>query len=489
MQNSLNALRFAVRPTVLAHYLGELFLVLAALTVVPAVVAFGYNSFDIGFRYLCVIGIYCVTGWLSARIKIDTKLQKNEALVITALIFVIPPFLATIPIMGYGISFIDAYFEAVSAITTTGLSTLPTVENLPGSFHFGRAWLQWVGGLGVVVLSLAFLVEPGNSASHLGFDRRSSDDLVGGTRSHAQKMLAIYVALTGVGIAVLWVLTGKPLESVTHTLAAISTGGFSNYDDSLAGFDGFAPKLVISVISISGAIAFYTYYRAYYSGWRSLVRDSQLRAIILACGVTTALVFASLSFTDLVGSGWERLEHAFLMAVSAQTTSGFSSLPVADLDRATMLVLIFAMYVGGGMGSTAGGIKLVRLLILIQVLRTIILRASTTRNTHVSVKLDGKTIRHQELEAALVCIFGLAGAILISWFFFLAYGHDPLPALFDVTSAVGTTGISAGVVGPDLAPGLKLLLCFDMLLGRVELVALLILILPGTWAGKRRNAS
>ena len=176
-----------------------------------------------------------------------------------------------------------------------------------------------------------------------------------------------------------------------------------------------------------------------------------------------------------------------LTAVSAQTTAGFSTFPVDELDPFSKVVLIGSMAVGGSVGSSAGGIKLLRLIVLIRVVQLIILKTRTTPHAAVDMRIAGRQWSDHELVGVLALTALFAGVVLISWLPFLWAGHAPLDALFEVTSATGTVGLSSGITGATLSPWLKGVLCLDMLFGRLEILPLLVLLAPRTWIGHRRE--
>ena len=154
--------------------------------------------------------------------------------------------------------FIDAWFEAVSGVTTTGLSTLP-IEDKPVAFLFGRAWTQWIGGIGVAVFALALIVGSGSPLRSLGFSSSEVSDVVGGTRAHAKRVVIIYVCLTAAGITALLLSGASLIDAVAHCMAAVSTGGFANYGDSLGSVSALHLGIV-NVLCIAGAISFHVYY-------------------------------------------------------------------------------------------------------------------------------------------------------------------------------------------------------------------------------------
>jgi trk system potassium uptake protein TrkH len=487
-RQSSRALQFAVRPAVVGRFAGQMLLVVAALTVVPAAVAFATDDAGVGARYLAAILVLGVAGALGARLSTAENMQHNEALAISALMFSVPPFVLAYPFMGYGLDYSDALFEAISGATTTGLSTVHGLAGLPLSFHFGRAWLQWVGGLGVVVLSLAMLIEPGLAARHLGFDRREVDEVVGGTRAHARNIVKVYLALTVFAACMIWAAGAAPFDAVVHALAAVSTGGFSDQDASLAGFATAGPRIAIAVFCLAGGTGFAVFYRGAYGRWREIVTDRQTQALLGACLLSAALLNAVMD-PAIAGDGLERLVNAAIMAVSAQTTAGFSTLSVSELDASSKLVMIGSMLVGGSLGSTAGGMKLLRLLIVIRLMQVMLDRLSAPKHARIDVRLDGQMVTQREVESTVAVLVGFAAVIAVSWLAFVVAGAAPLDSLFEVVSATGTVGLSAGLSGPDLALPLKLVLCVDMVAGRVETVALIVLLLPRTWLGKRRSVT
>jgi trk system potassium uptake protein TrkH len=178
-----------------------------------------------------------------------------------------------------------------------------------------------------------------------------------------------------------------------------------------------------------------------------------------------------------------------MLAFFAQTTSGFSSMPCDQLDAGSKLVLIFSMLVGGGVGSTAGGFKVLRLLIAASVFRLIILRTCLPRHAVLEPRLAGRRLQNEEVQASLLLIVLFVMVVALSWLLFVAGGYNPLDSLFDVVSATATVGLSAGVTSTALPGYLKGVLCVDMLMGRLEIIAWLVMLYPGTWFGKRMEGT
>jgi trk system potassium uptake protein TrkH len=479
----IRTLSTAAQVATVAKFLGQLALALSALSLPPALAAWALGDNSLAIRLL-VVAVLCLgLGLPSSRIRGPDRLQPNEALVITALAFVGASALMVWPLMGAGLSFADAWLEAVSGVTTTGLTTLRDLGNGPAGLVLARAWMQWYGGLGIVVLCVALTIAPGAAARRLiGPDQRTLY-LTTGAKTHAKRVLAVYLVLTVFGTATVWLLWGQGELALVHVLAAVSTGGFAAFDDSLGSL-GSGVQTALLLVSLAGAVALPVYYRIYLMGPQGLHRDPQLMGLLLA-GTATSLLLAACMLSN--GQAWDRvLHHAPLLGFSAQTTAGFSTLTIAELDPASKLTLILSMAVGGDLGSSAGGIKILRLLIFLRVAQLLLARTRLPEHAVIEPRLGGQHLDGAEIQRALVLILLYLAVILVSWLPFLAAGHDPLDALFEVVSAVSTCGLSTGITATELAAGLKLVLCLDMLLGRVEIVALLVVLYPWTWLANRR---
>jgi trk system potassium uptake protein TrkH len=482
----LQELLYAVRFRVVVKYLGQLCIALAFLAAVPTVVALAWGDYLFALRFLGVTTLVGLLGLLS-RIRAPTDVQMNEALVIIALMFLLAPLVMTYPMMTDGLGFIDALFEATSGITTTGLTTAATVEDKSQAFLFARAWMQWFGGLGFIALSGVILTHPGPAAKHLLDMRADEQDLAGGTRARARRVFRVYSAMTVVGFSILWLSGAGWYDGLLHVFAAVSTGGFSTHDASLAAFGGSVARGAVFVLFFAGALPAALYWRAYGGRWSSVAHDVQLRGLLIGGTVVAAALLLSFPAGSGMSLG-QRVGHSVAMAFSAQTTTGFSTIDPARIPAGGQLVLIISMFIGGGIGSTAGGIKILRLLILFRVLQLALMRTAAPRHAVVTARLGGRRLESDEVREAMLVAGLFAAATMLSWLAFVYAGHEPLPSLFEVTSAVGTVGLSTGLSGPELESGLKLLLCADMVFGRLEALALLALIFPRTWIGNRRRS-
>lgn len=474
-----------VRGPVILKYFGQLAWSLAALTLVPAAVGVALGEPALAWRFAAAAAVAAAVAAGLGRLPAPADIQTNEALAITALIFLAGSALLAWPFTAAGLPADDAVFEAVSGITTTGLSTLPSVEGHSATFLFARAWAQWYGGLAITVLALAFVVDPGGAAKRFAGGGGEYEDVLGGTRARARRVLVVYLLLTAVTFVALVAFGAGVFDALVHTLAAVSTGGFSSHDASIAGLGGFPIQAAVTLLASAGAISFMLYYHAWRTGWRAFLRDRELQCLWVAGVLGTVLLVSTLHWAGGRPLG-EALHHAPLLALSAQSTTGFASLPVGGLDPASKVLLIVAMFVGGDTGSTAGGLKMLRALVLLRLLQLFLARTRLPHHAVTEVRLASRPVSERDIEAAVGLFVLYLFTVILSWLPFLWAGHAPLDSLFDVVSALGTVGLSTGVTAASLAPGLKALLAIDMLMGRLEIVALVVLLSPGTW--RRRKA-
>jgi trk system potassium uptake protein len=461
-----------VRPLVVCRFVGQLLLVLALLLAVPTLFALWHGDRRLALALLLTALLPSLLLGICARLPpSDRPLQANEALVVTALAFILAPALLTIPLASAGLPLLDAWFEAVSGITTTGLSLVSHPEAASPALLLTRSWMQWIGGLGMVVLSLTLAVGRAADMHQLANAASLEEDPAESVRIHARRVLAVYLILTAFGFALV-LASGLPVfDAWIHTLSAISTGGFAAFPNNLAGLDR-PIELALLAVAFLGALPLPLFYRVVVHGTRSFFGDLELRALAAAVTLAALLLWCLGEVTPV---------DALLQALSAQTGTGFSTLDIGALEPQAKWILMLSMLTGAGIGSTAGGVKLLRVLILIRVLQLTILRAQVPRHAVITPTLGERHLDPHQIEHALLLLLLFPLVILLSWLPFLAAGYAPLNSLLDIISATATVGLSSGITTPALEPGLKVLLTLDMLAGRVEIIALLVLVYPGTW--------
>lgn len=478
----------AARLPVVLGTLGRLLLVLAALSVPPALAAWGQANQALALRLAVTAAALLLLGLPISRLRPvranDSDIQWNEALAVTGLAFLIAALVMVWPLTGAGIDPIDAMLEATSGVTTTGLTVLRGLDHADPSLLFLRAWMQWYGGLGIAVLAVALIMRHHASARRL-LETTGEQLTDAGARGHARRVSAIYCALTLIAVAAVWINGLAPLEAVLYGLPAVATGGFAPSDQSLSGLSA-STVATLSLIMIAGAVSLPLYARLPHHGLRALKHEPELTALFGAILITALLLSLIASVTSQLP--WpQALAQGFSLGISAQTDTGFSTTEVSDLPATSQVVLMVSMSIGGCTGSTAGGIKLIRLLIILRLIQLALRRTAIAERAVLQAQVGGERIEPAMVTATLQLMALWAMVLLASWLAFLALGQPPFPSLFEVVSATANAGLSAGLTSPDLHPALKLVLCADMLFGRVEVLALLVVLYPPTWLARKRN--
>lgn len=441
--------------------------VLLLLTLVPALVGVWSGDGATGWPLLPAAGIALWLCWLAHVLPApdDASLMENTGAV--ALAFPLAVLASSAPYLTHGLGVLDAGFEGMSGVTSTGLTRYGDVEAQPFGLLFLRAWQEWVGGFAIVTLAVALLPHGSGQAALMAdadVDDGTEDDHPPNRKARARRVMIAYAALTVVCILAVMASGQDARFSVLHGLTAISTGGFSSRADSLA---DVAPGtvLVLSVFMVLGAVALSSYVRPLLGdgGWRKL---AWTMAGLLALTGVWAGVMVWAEGGDL--SAYDAVQ----VAVSAQTTTGFSAISVPDLTPLSKLALTASMAIGGDAGSTAGGLKLVRVFGLI-VLLAAVLRARSggpEGPLGVPARADGDARDGLRLVAwwGAVSVAGLAILLLA--------GHPPVDALFEWMSALNTVGLSVGVSGDDPSAITRIVLILGMWIGRVEVFGALLVL-------------
>ncbi|MDX1696227.1 MAG: potassium transporter TrkG, partial [Ketobacteraceae bacterium] len=433
--------------------------------------------------YIFLIGLLLLLSLPFRWLAVPRNLQSNEAMSIIALAFIISPFFSLITFTGSGLDFHDAMFEAISAITTTGLSTVVDPLQMSKTFQFARSWMQWYGGLGIIIFSLAFFMGHHSTARKFA-ESLASENLLTTARTYARRVFFVYSALTLCAIVVLALLSGDVLWSIVHALSAVSTGGFSNLQASLGGVDSHLLVVLVSLACLAGAIPLAIYFQATHGEWRKVLENHEIQLFVVLVVVVTVLL--TVQIKPALGIGWhEALFHGFAMGASAQSTAGFSTLNINQLDSISHLTMIVSMFIGGNVGSTAGGVKILHLIIFLRLFQVAFQRATLPHHAVWENKLHNQPLGNEEIIKVLLLIIAFVFVIFFSWALFLWYDYPPVPALFEVVSAAMTVGLSSGITSAELEPVLKWVLCINMWLGRVEILAMLLLLYPRNWIGRK----
>lgn len=474
------AVAVRARPRIVALALLKQTPVLALVTAVPGLFAIAEGDTRLAAALLAPTAGFAFLGVISRSVPIDADIRRIEAVATLSLIFVISSLSAVPGFVTLGMQPLDALFEAVSGITTTGLSVASEAESWPVAGHVLRGWLQWCGGVAIAVSGVALLIDSGRAAQVLGKEAVDAGDVVASTRARARFVLTIYSAVTLGGVLMSIPLFPGWWEGPMVVLAAVSTGGFSPRDSSLADYTVAAQVFTLALCVVT-SVSLLFYAAALRVGpARALSRGTvPITLAIVAIGT----VLYALWHLGLYGPGPD-LVPGLLNHVSAQTTAGFSAGPVDPLTPLLFLMIV-AMALGGDVGSTTGGLKTGRILVLVRMVTLTFLRLRLPPKALSHLKIGDQRADAEVIlfSAALLAIY--LCAVLVLWAALYSAGHPALASLFDAVSTLSCVGHSTGVIGPDLDGWLKALVTFGMLLGRLEFFVVIVLFLPSTWFSRR----
>jgi trk system potassium uptake protein TrkH len=465
---------------VLTH-LAPVLRLLGAVLTVPLLVALIARELEQSAIFGGLALAVWLCGWAGARGQ-RPDLDLREALVVTALSYLVFGLVSALVFLPAA-PFIDGFFEAMSGFTTTGLSVLD-VERLPKSLLFFRAYTQWVGGAGIIVLSLVILLGPRKASLQLYASESSAENLVGSVLVTTRIVTKIYLLLTVLGFIVFVAAGMDFFDAILHVMATLSTGGFSPYTRSIGHYDGAghgAVRLAVTLFMFLGAVSFPLYYYARVEGPRRFFQDLQVRYLI-AIAATAALLLCG--FSD-----WstDRFLNSLFEAMSALTTTGFGLDEADSVSSQRKFVSILLMTVGGTTGSTAGGIKLFRFIVMLKLVAWLNARTLLPQEAKMAITYEGLAISDSEIRQICGFVVLYLALVCLSALVFVFSGFAIPDAIFESASALGTVGLSTGLTSPGLPFGLKLLLIFDMWAGRLEILAVLIVLNPVLWIRRRRS--
>lgn len=466
----------AVAKAILSH--GHL---LAAVMAVPLCVALA--EWDISLTVAMALPtILCLAAaGLSTRYGVPDDLRENEAVCTLVMLFLVLSILPIPALMVLGMEFNDALFEAVSGVTSTGLTVAQGTMDWPFAGHVLRGWLQWTGGFAIAVAGVALLLGPGTAASTMGNVGINDRDILNSTRTQARGLLIAYGGITALAIAALVVLIPDWQEGVAIALSAVSTGGFTPRTDSLASYSTAAQAVTI-FFCMATAVSLAAYVQLQSRDWRGALRHSEavnfsgFALAGLMCVVVVLMLTGQPSRSALVDAG--------LNFLSGLSTAGFSTAPIPT-EPGYLALVLGGMIIGGGVGSTAGGIKFDRVITLAQMVRLTLLRLRIPPHAVTSLRDGGRKVSVDRVISIAAVLFCYAASAMLCWMAFLLSGAPPLSSLFEVISALSTVGLSSGLTGPDMQTHLKYVLIAAMLMGRLEFLALLLALSPGTWIKRR----
>ena len=482
----------AARHRAIRGIVGVLMIFSSVLMLPPMLVALYYadgtaHAFLVSAAVLITLGV--IAWWPSRGASTDLRLRDGFTVVVLSWLTVglcgaLPFLIADNP----SVSLIEALFESMSGLTTTGATTLTAIDGLPRGILYFRQQLQWMGGMGIIVLAVAILpiLRIGGMQMFRAETPGPMKDskLTPRITETAKALWLIYLSLTIVCALAYWLAGMSLFDAVGHAYSTVAIGGFSTHDLSIAWFDSSLIESIAIVFMFISGMNFAMHFLA----WRNATmapyyNDAEIRVyagFLLIAGLTVSLLlFGSQTYTSL----GESVRYGLFQAVSAMTTTGYTTASFYAWPGVIPVLLVIAAFVGGCAGSTAGGMKVIRVVLLYrQAAREI--RRLIHPAAVVPIKLNGKSMPNNVMNAVWGFFFLFIFSFVLMSLLVAATGVDLITAFSAVGACITNLGPALGEAGPHydrINPAAKLILTFAMLLGRLEVFTLLVMFSPSFW--------
>ena len=441
--------------------------------------------------YAVPILIYLIVGGSLVIINknVELKISNKEAFIITVLSWILLSILCAVPFIytQTNLDVIDALFESMSGITTTGATVLDDLDGLPKGILIWRALLQWLGGIGIVVIALVilpFLRIGGMQLFHLEGDD-PYDKFLPKISSVVTKIVIVYVIVTII-LAILYYLNSMTIfDALAHSFTTISTGGFSTHDKSFAYFQSDTILRITIIFMIIGSIPFLILAQTTFKNISTIIKDHQIRLFILILIIAISLIYF-FAQSYLQGSAFQKLTAVSFNTVSIISGTGFVSENFENWGNYASVLFLILMFIGGCAGSTTGGIKIFRFQILF---KYIFLHLKKMLQPHMvlTAKFNGKKVNESTYESVVTFFFVYILTFSFSALLLSFSGLDFLTCISAAASSISNVGPGLGeIIGPNgnyasLSGYSKLVLLITMFLGRLEMLTILVLLMPSFW--------
>ena len=467
--------------------LGILQIILGIFMLVPIIVQFIYGQIDSSFFGAAIVTIIFGTLFFLSNLDHEKKLNLQQAFLLTALAWLSIAIFGSLPFIFSNLEFsvTNAFFESMSGITTTGSTIISNLENMPKGILFWRAILQWLGGIGVIVMAITLMpiMNVGGMQLFKISNNDSSEKILPKSKEVALRLIYIYSGLTAL-CAITYNIFGMSIfDSITHSMTTIATGGFSNYNQSIGFFNSLAIETTAMVFIILGSVPFIVYIK-FLNGNRSIfTSDSQIKTFIKIIFIS---IFILSIYLTLNNSSSFNLRSIFFNVISILTGTGYVNAQFDNWGSFPLVLFLALMFIGGCAGSTTCGIKIFRFQILYSFVINQLKKIIYPKGVFV-LKYDKNPIDNKFISSIISFIY----MYLVIFFLLSALlsltGLDFITAISGAATSISNVGPGLGsIIGPNgnfssLPDASKWILTIGMILGRLELFAILVLFLPSFW--------
>ena len=469
--------------------LGLLQIILGLSMIIPILIQILYNETDSGFIGSGIISIIFGMLFYLSNLDHDKKINIQQAFVLTALSWLSIAIFGSLPFIfsDINLSVTDAFFESMSGITTTGSTIINNLDDSPKGILFWRAMLQWLGGIGIIVMAITLM--PIMNVGGMQLFKISSNDknekILPKTKEISIRLIYIYLSLTFT-CSIIYKLCGMSFfDSFTHAMTTIATGGFSNYNESIGYFNNFYIELTSIIFILSGSIPFLAYLKFINGDRNILFSDTQIKSFFKIILFSIAILFFYLaivnrSFTDI------SLMSVSFNVISILTGTGYVTENFSNWGNFPLLFFLILMFIGGCAGSTTCGIKIFRVQILYQFFSNQIKKIIFPHGIF-NTKYEKQNIDEKFMSSVITFIYLYILIFFISTALLSLTGLDFVTSISAAATSISNVGPGLGdLIGPNgnfssLSDYSKWILSLTMILGRLELFAILVLFLPSFW--------
>ena len=432
------------------------------------------------------IGILCIL----ANLEKDLKLNLRQTFLFSTLAWVTVAIFGSLPFIlsNQEFSFSDAFFESMSGITTTGATIISDLDNSPKSILLWRAIMQWLGGIGIVVMAITILplLKVGGMQLFKMEGPDSTEKILPRTIEVAAIIISTYIALTFLCGFFYWVFGMTIFDSVSHSMTTIATGGFSTHNESIGFFKNSNIEIVASVFIILGSIPFISYLKFAKGNRKIFYTDVQIKGLIYLLAISIIVMFLYLLFINYESNLFDKIRISSFNVISILSGTGYVTDDFGLWGKFSLIFFLLLMFIGGCAGSTACGIKIFRLQMLLIFLKNQI-KKLISPNSVIITKYNNQKISDDFINSVIIFIFTFLFIFLIIAMLLSISGLDFITSISGAASSISNVGPGLGeVIGPNgnykNIPELsKWILSVGMLLGRLELFAVLVLFFPSFW--------
>ncbi len=470
--------------------IGVLLVIMGFAMLVPYAVQLIYNENSHSFIASAFTTVFFGILFILANIEKEFKLNLQQTFLFSALAWFMVAVFGSIPFIlsSVPMSFSEAFFESMSGITTTGSTVISDLDGSPKSILLWRALMQWLGGIGIVVMAITILplLKVGGMQLFKMEGPDSTEKILPRTIEVATILILTYLVLTVTCGVFYWLLGMSFFDSIAHSMTTIATGGFSTHNESIGFFNNPNIEIVASIFIILGSIPFIAYLKFLKGNKSIFFQDFQIRGLIYLIFLSIIIMFLYLFLNNEEISFFDKLRISSFNVISILSGTGYVTDDFSLWGKFSLIFFLFLMFVGGCAGSTACGIKIFRLQMLLSYLSNQIKRLIYP-NSIIIFKYNNQKISDQFINSVIIFIFSFLLIFLIIALLLSISGLDFITSVSGAASAISNVGPGLGdIIGPNgnykSIPDLsKWILSFGMLLGRLELFAVLVLFFPSFW--------